>query len=608
MTQNGMEGGRGIQISIVDDAIQTNHEDLSPNLIQSASLNVAVTGGSYRNNPYPDSGCDASHGTAVAGIAVAKGNNNLGIRGIAPNATFWGANYLASSTDTNLGAIGAHRSAETAVSINSWGPDDPTRLSPSHSYIDLAPTLLHPTSGGFAGKGISYIFAAGNNGDNRRDAMGDPILNSGNMASYYELQNHIGIISVCSVDFDDEVSSYSEPGPSVWLCGYSNTGRKQIDFSMPASSILHHPTDYNNYTDSSFTPFYYYGLPTTDLSGGHGINNNSNALDTHRTDMFSIAFSESNPGTCDRIELTGALEFGTQRFSQTSTGACMPTFPVQTSSFFTSWPGGNLNSYTRYFTGTSAAAPLVGGIVALLRAEKPSLSWRDIKLILAESAWQPAHVLNDPATQTTGRVYSNLATHSPNYTFHPHYGFGIVNASKAMEIAQSWTTLPVLQPSITRPASRFTSLNLATTPSVSHTGTANFTVSSRDAANLDFIEYVYLHIQEDPSRPNTNTRVTQNFGDLRIELSSPDGVTSVFSVPHTCVEKPSNLYRQANNCPAFSDVFRFGSNVNLGEPIFSPTANSGTWTLTITDTDTTNKNDVAGLQAQLTFVGHNRRP
>ena len=46
--------------------------------------------------------------------------------------------------------------------------------------------------------------------------------------------------------------------------------------------------------------------------------------------------------------------------------------------------------YTGSFTGTSASAPIVSGVVALMRAANPDLSWRDVKLILAASARKTA--------------------------------------------------------------------------------------------------------------------------------------------------------------------------------------------------------------------------
>ena len=51
----------------------------------------------------------------------------------------------------------------------------------------------------------------------------------------------------------------------------------------------------------------------------------------------------------------------------------------------------NAHRYIDDFGGTSAAAPIVSGVVALVRQANPELSWRDVKLVLAASARR-----NDP--------------------------------------------------------------------------------------------------------------------------------------------------------------------------------------------------------------------
>ena len=46
------------------------------------------------------------------------------------------------------------------------------------------------------------------------------------------------------------------------------------------------------------------------------------------------------------------------------------------------------NQYTDSFNGTSAATPMVSGVVALMLQASPKLTWRDVPLILARSARQ----------------------------------------------------------------------------------------------------------------------------------------------------------------------------------------------------------------------------
>jgi Regulatory P domain of the subtilisin-like proprotein convertases and other proteases len=112
--------------------------------------------------------------------------------------------------------------------------------------------------------------------------------------------------------------------------------------------------------------------------------------------------------------------------------------------------GSNGNSKCNYsvtFNGTSAAAPVVTGVVALLLEANPNLSWRDVRYILAKTAVPLDYI-------TSGYVPHPLGTASPtNYAwdqvwvtnkagfhFHNWYGFGQVDVDAAVAMAKSYTS------------------------------------------------------------------------------------------------------------------------------------------------------------------------
>ncbi|RME04804.1 MAG: hypothetical protein D6805_01670, partial [Planctomycetota bacterium] len=70
------QGSPQITIAVLDTGVDTNHEDLQAN-IQSPGYDFV------QNDPFPDDRC--GHGTAMAGIIAAKGNNQKGIAGAAWN-------------------------------------------------------------------------------------------------------------------------------------------------------------------------------------------------------------------------------------------------------------------------------------------------------------------------------------------------------------------------------------------------------------------------------------------------------------------------------------------------------------------------------------------
>ena len=78
------------------------------------------------------------------------------------------------------------------------------------------------------------------------------------------------------------------------------------------------------------------------------------------------------------------------------------------------------------FIGTSAAAPLVSGVVALMLSENPELTVRDVQHILVQSAFHSDLEDADVRVTPAGlRVSHNL-------------GFGQVNGGTALELAANW--------------------------------------------------------------------------------------------------------------------------------------------------------------------------
>ena len=102
--------------------------------------------------------------------------------------------------------------------------------------------------------------------------------------------------------------------------------------------------------------------------------------------------------------------------------------------------GGDLDEledvrYTRKFSGTSSAAALTSGVIALMLEANPSLGWRDVKEILLRSGTvlQPS----DPGwvSRTGGR------TSLPRIRHHHQFGGGMINAGNAVALARTWENL-----------------------------------------------------------------------------------------------------------------------------------------------------------------------
>jgi subtilisin family serine protease/subtilisin-like proprotein convertase family protein len=159
-------------------------------------------------------------------------------------------------------------------------------------------------------------------------------------------------------------------------------------------------------------------------------------------------------------------------------------------------PGYDDGNYTSTFNGTSAATPIVAGVVALMLEANPDLGWRDVKEILIRTAQ-----FNDP-TDTM------WATNGAGFRFNEKYGAGLVNATAAVALARTWTNL---KPEVTRPAAAFTlpavrTLREGLPPVVS-------TVAFSDRRTNVRVESVQVSV-----------KVTHSWnGDLEWFLTSPSG-------------------------------------------------------------------------------------
>ncbi|XP_046332685.2 PC3-like endoprotease variant B [Haliotis rufescens] len=81
------------------------------------------------------------------------------------------------------------------------------------------------------------------------------------------------------------------------------------------------------------------------------------------------------------------------------------------------------------FQGTSSAAPLAAGCVALALQANPSLTWRDVQHIVVHSSRIPS-------------VDHSWVVNGAGLHVSHKFGFGVLDASRMVELAQNWVTVP----------------------------------------------------------------------------------------------------------------------------------------------------------------------
>jgi subtilisin family serine protease/subtilisin-like proprotein convertase family protein len=242
--------GAGCVIGIVDTGFETNHPDLAPNYRDDLSRNLD-------GNPL-DSAANW-HGTLVAGLAAARGDNSTGVAGVAYEAGLADLRISEMSYDAQEAEAMAFRNDAIQVKNNSWGAPDATFYEPPQldgpGFLTVA-ALADATASGRNGLGEVYLFAAGNgraHGDN---------------ANYDGYANSPFVICVGAVNDLGEQSSFSESGACLAVCAPSGSGPSACDGGRAR-------------------------LATTDLTGDFGLNTNGVPCDLANVDYTTNATGTS---------------------------------------------------------------------------------------------------------------------------------------------------------------------------------------------------------------------------------------------------------------------------------------------------------------------------
>ena len=237
------------------------------------------------------------------------------------------------------------------------------------------------------------------------------------------------------------------------------------------------------------------------------------------------------------------------------------------------------NRYTRNAVGTSAATPVVAGVVALIRAANTNLTARDVKLILAASA-----VKNHPGSSSWQQGALKYGSTTERYSYSHDYGFGLVDAGAAVTLAKAWTTnLPAQRTS--EVASGTLGSNIGEAPRDGAAGTSATSTLTLDSY-VKFIEYIEVKVTIDH----------RSARDLQIQLRSPSGAVSTLAYAAT-----RSQFRSLRGQPVrFPEAFRFGSARHVGESA------AGAWTLTVQDGLTGNTGSLTSWSIKA--YGHGSSP
>ncbi|KAL4401791.1 pheromone processing endoprotease [Malassezia pachydermatis] len=155
--------------------------------------------------------------------------------------------------------------------------------------------------------------------------------------------------------------------------------------------------------------------------------------------------------------------------------------------------------------GTSAAAPLVAGMLALALEVRPDLTWRDAQHLIIKST-----IVNNPKDPDWQRTAAGLL-------YSHKFGFGVVDATKLVEHARNHT-LVAPQTWLETPMSN---VSASLTYGVSRNASLEITRAMVEQANLASLEHVTATVWIEHERR----------GDIQVVLYGPHGTKSVLASP-----------------------------------------------------------------------------
>ncbi len=232
--------------------------------------------------------------------------------------------------------------------------------------------------------------------------------------------------------------------------------------------------------------------------------------------------------------------------------------------------------YMSTFGGTSAATPVVTGVVALMLEANPDLGWRDVQDILATSARLTGSAYGSPATGTEVGRWRGLGNddlwNGGDRAFNVSYGYGLVDAFAATRMAEVWHLFKPAETSANEISlTRSYSGPAVRIPPDGTSGEAEIAFTLPDTVEIDQLE-VTLTLQHSYAR------------DLEIFLYTPDGTPVVL------------MYREGG-VTLLDDFLTW----TFGVDALRGYSTGGTWTLRFVDVA---EGDIGFVTAaRLTFYG-----
>lgn len=384
-----------------------------------------------------------THETSVAGIVAATANNGQFGRGVAYDA---GLAALRNGSSIEAADAWTHRLNQIHIINNSWGPinvaypPDTTALvqiGPEPEDVNVRPPEVRRSQPagiqelaiqqglnlGRNNKGRIYVFSAGN----ENHFQGWDRFRIGNASSLPQF----GFLDITT-------DTYSPPDGAVSAIEtfFQLDGSDNLNWRY--SGMIGDRTEYWPIATK----------PNVFAIGAVGETNQLAGYSTTGTGVFASAYSRGAvlPQNFDPADGYVGAQVGRGITSTNQIGAgsdddCPPLLQI--------------DGLTCSFGGTSAAAPVAAGIMALMLEANPDLTTRDIKHIIQRTAiplnydpiasyWTTEFGFGQSDPDVTTEPPTFWQSNSADVLHSDEYGFGLIDAAAAVEEARDWPGLPRL--------------------------------------------------------------------------------------------------------------------------------------------------------------------
>lgn len=390
------KGREEIVLAVIDDGFDLGHPVFQPVRIHPDQRDFMGA------DTDPSPGASSYHGTPVAGIAVGSHGNGT-MCGIAPGCTFLPirVGFGLSASHIDMLKVFEYVSARADVVNCSFGLS-PTSFDAIHPDMRAALAEMAKT-GGRRGKGLVMVFSAGND-----DA---PTFLDGNEnvnGVLFTRHHPFGGMVITGIPAGHTVFSGYPMTEGVVVAGaISSLGRKSGYSCWGPHITVGAPSNNMHYIEA-------FVAPDSDprrrkfLANYRGLGQVAPVNRPGHGQPFSPIDRFDNPDTPDLVE----------------------------------------NQYTREFGGTSGAAPVITGVVALVLSANPDLSADQVRNILMATADQDLDatldLANDPNIQGLSGAFDGGRS--------LFFGSGKINAAKAVQRALAMACPPETRtPTVTIP-------------------------------------------------------------------------------------------------------------------------------------------------------------